>query len=223
MTKYIFLTSTLISLLLTACAPSLEEKRARESYAYGRRVGESLREQIEPLELDPKIVAFAIRESMLGKDNRLNTQQMENADISIRKRMRKRRDKNFGGNRQKGEAYIEAYTKKAGVKATGSGLLYRVLRRGNGRSPELTDRVTVHYKGTLIDGTVFDSSYKRKKPATFALGKVIKGWREGLQLMKEGAKYEFVIPHFLAYGDSKQQKIPPYSTLVFTVELIDVK
>lgn len=118
--------------------------------------------------------------------------------------------------------YLKANAQKEGVQSTNSGLQYRVLKPGSGKSPKKTDTVQVHYKGTLIDGTQFDSSYDRGQPASFGLGQVIPGWTEGLQLMKEGAKYEFVIPSSLGYGTLGAGNIPPGATLIFEVELLKV-
>ena len=122
-----------------------------------------------------------------------------------------------------GKAFLDENAKKEGVVTTKSGLQYTVLNEGNGRSPKATDRVRCHYEGTLIDGTVFDSSYRRGEPADFPLDGVIPGWTEGVQLMKEGAKYRFFIPYLLGYGErGAGSSIPPYSTLIFDVELIKV-
>jgi len=123
-----------------------------------------------------------------------------------------------------GKKFLEDNKKKDGVKTTASGLQYKVLKEGNGPQPKATDTVTVDYRGTLIDGTEFDSSYKRGQPATFPLNGVIKGWTEGLQLMKSGAKYQFFIPSDLAYGQRAMgPDIAPNSTLVFEVELKSVQ
>lgn len=119
-------------------------------------------------------------------------------------------------------AWLEENAKQDGITVLDSGLQYRVIEEGEGKSPEETSMVTVHYKGTMIDGTQFDSSYDRGEPAKFPLDGVIKGWTEGVQLMKEGAKYEFFIPYDLAYGERGSRSIPPFSTLVFTVELVSV-
>lgn len=123
-----------------------------------------------------------------------------------------------------GEAFLAENGKKEGVVTLPSGLQYQVLKEGNGKKPSATDQVVCHYEGTLIDGTVFDSSYQRNQPATFGLNQVIAGWTEGVQLMQEGAKYRFFIPYKLAYGErGAGAQIPPFATLVFDVELIEVK
>ena len=123
-----------------------------------------------------------------------------------------------------GEAFLAENGKKDGVVTLPSGLQYQVLKEGNGKKPSATDQVVCHYEGTLIDGTVFDSSYQRNQPATFGLNQVIPGWTEGVQLMQEGAKYRFFIPYDLAYGErGAGAQIPPFAALVFDVELIEVK
>lgn len=123
-----------------------------------------------------------------------------------------------------GEAFLAENAKKDGVVTLPSGLQYQVLKEGNGKKPSATDQVVCHYEGTLIDGTVFDSSYKRNEPATFGLNQVIAGWTEGVQLMSEGAKYRFFTPYNLAYGErGAGAQIPPFAALVFDVELIQVK
>ena len=125
---------------------------------------------------------------------------------------------------EKGEAFLKENAKKDGVKTTASGLQYKVLKEGEGKSPKATDTVKVNYEGKLIDGKVFDSSYKRGEPIEFGLNQVIPGWTEGVQLMKEGATYEFTIPSKLAYGErGAGGEIPPNATLIFKVELIKVK
>ena len=123
-----------------------------------------------------------------------------------------------------GEAFLAENGKKEGVVTLPSGLQYQVLKEGNGKKPSATDKVVCHYEGTLIDGTIFDSSYKRNEPAIFGLNQVIPGWTEGVQLMQEGAKYRFFIPYKLAYGErGAGAQIPPFAALVFDVELIEVK
>jgi FKBP-type peptidyl-prolyl cis-trans isomerase FklB len=122
-----------------------------------------------------------------------------------------------------GKVFLENNGKRQGVVTTKSGLQYEVLTEGTGRSPKATDKVRCHYEGRLINGDVFDSSYQRNQPADFGLNQVIAGWTEGVQLMKEGAKYRFYIPYLLGYGEQGAgSSIPPYSTLIFDVELIKV-
>ena len=125
---------------------------------------------------------------------------------------------------EKGQTYLAENAKKPGVKTTASGLQYTVLQEGTGKSPKATDTVLVHYRGTLLNGTEFDSSYKRNQPIEFPLNGVIPGWTEGVQLMKEGAKYQFVIPSNLAYGRrGAGGAIGPDETLIFEVELLKVR
>ena len=125
--------------------------------------------------------------------------------------------------KEAGEKFLAENAKKAGIVTLPSGLQYEVLNEGTGRKPKATDQVRCHYEGTLIDGTVFDSSYRRGEPAVFPLNGVIAGWTEGVQLMSEGAKYRFYIPFNLAYGaNGAGASIPPYAALIFDVELIAV-
>lgn len=136
----------------------------------------------------------------------------------------KKAEAEFGDNKKAGEEFLAANKTKDGVKTTESGLQYIVLKEGKGESPKANAKVKVHYHGTLIDGTVFDSSVERGKPTEFGVDQVIKGWTEGLQLMKPGAKYKFFIPQELAYGAQQRGKdIKPFSALVFEVELIEIK
>lgn len=122
-----------------------------------------------------------------------------------------------------GESFLADNAKKEGIVVLPSGLQYQVLKEGNGKKPSATDQVKCHYEGTLIDGTIFDSSYQRNEPATFGLNQVIAGWTEGVQLMSEGAKYRFFIPYNLAYGErGAGAQIPPFAALVFDVELLKV-
>jgi FKBP-type peptidyl-prolyl cis-trans isomerase FklB len=127
-------------------------------------------------------------------------------------------------NKKEGEAFLAENKKKEGVKTLPSGLQYKVIKEGTGKSPKATDKVSTHYRGTLIDGTEFDSSYKRGQPATFPVNGVIPGWTEALQLMKVGSKWQLFIPSKLAYGErGAPPVIGPYSVLIFTVELLAIK
>lgn len=131
-------------------------------------------------------------------------------------------EQKYGANRVAGEEFLRLNAKKDSVQSTPSGLQYKVITMGTGEKPQATDRVKVDYEGRLIDGTVFDSSYKRGKPATFPVNQVIPGWTEVLCMMPVGSKWEVYIPQQLGYGDREQQKIPPFSCLVFTVELYEI-
>jgi len=131
-------------------------------------------------------------------------------------------EKKYGKNLKDGEAWLAANAKKDSVKTTPSGLQYKVLTMGTGETPKSTDKVKVNYEGRLIDGTVFDSSYKRGQPTTFACNQVIKGWTEALTMMPVGSKWEIYIPQNLGYADREAGKIPPFSTLVFTVDLMEI-
>lgn len=131
-------------------------------------------------------------------------------------------ERKYGANRKAGEEFLKANAKNKGVEETKSGLQYKILVKGNGEKPEKTSKVKVHYEGKLIDGTVFDSSYKRNEPAVFPCDQVIKGWTEALTLMPVGSKWEIYIPQELGYGSREAGKIPPFSTLIFTVELLEI-
>ena len=135
----------------------------------------------------------------------------------------KRMEEQYGDNRTAGEQFLAENKTKEGVQVTPSGLQYKVIKQGKGAIPTETDRVKVHYKGTLIDGTEFDSSYSRNEPTTFAANQVIKGWTEALTMMPVGSKWELYIPQELAYGSRNTGKIKPFSTLIFEVELLDIE
>ncbi|MGB3774937.1 MAG: FKBP-type peptidyl-prolyl cis-trans isomerase [Leeuwenhoekiella sp.] len=149
---------------------------------------------------------------------------MQKFQLQMRERQQKEQEAKAAENKGKEEAFLKENATKEGVQTTDSGLQYKVIEEGTGNSPSATDQVEVNYEGKLIEGTVFDSSYERGQPETFGVNQVIKGWTEGLQLMKEGAKYEFYIPSELAYGQGGSgQKIGPGEPLMFTVELLDIK
>lgn len=132
-------------------------------------------------------------------------------------------EKKYGANRAAGETFLKLNAKKDSVKTTPSGLQYKIIKAGTGEIPQPTHKVKAHYEGRLIDGTIFDSSYQRGKPMTFSCGQVIKGWTEALTMMPVGSKWELYIPQELGYGAREQEKIPPFSTLVFTVELLGIE
>jgi len=177
------------------------------------------------IDLDKKMVLKGIENAFANKSELTEDEAhkaLESFDQRLNKLSTEKAKAKAAANKKAGDEFRSNYEKQEGVKKTKSGLLYKELTPGTGKSPKATDTVEVQYKGTLIDGTKFDSSYDRGKPATFPLNRVISGWTEGVQLMKEGAKYEFVIPPTLAYGEHDTPKIPANSTLIFQVELVKV-
>ena len=188
------------------------------AYALGTSIGMQLR-QMGAEELDINEFATGVGDALADKT------AMEPAEIQavINEFFNRKTEEQSRKAKSAGEEFLAANAKKEGVVTLPSGLQYQVLREGNGKRPKATDQVRCHYEGTLINGTVFDSSYKRGEPAVFGLNQVIKGWTEGVQLMQEGAKYRFFIPYDLAYGErGSGQQIPPFAALIFDVELIEV-
>jgi peptidyl-prolyl cis-trans isomerase len=196
------------------------------SYALGIGIGRQL-SQMGAADLNIDDFAQAIKDVIAGdlKLGDAEAQQIVQEFFAKHEEKQKAEAAEKGkAAKQDGEKFLAENGKKEGVITTASGLQYQVLREGNGQSPKATDTVECHYEGTLIDGTKFDSSYDRGQTATFPLNQVIAGWTEGLQLMKEGGKYRFFIPYELGYGErGAGASIPPFSTLVFDVELVSVK
>ena len=196
------------------------------SYALGIGIGRQL-SQMGAADLNIDDFAQAIKDVIAGdlKLGDAEAQQIVQEFFAKQEEKQKAEAAEKGkAAKQDGEKFLAENGKKEGVITTASGLQYLVLREGNGQSPKATDTVECHYEGTLIDGTKFDSSYDRGQTATFPLNQVIAGWTEGLQLMKEGGKYRFFIPYELGYGErGAGASIPPFSTLVFDVELVSVK
>ena len=182
-------------------------------YAIGQDIGRNVAMYKDLIDID---VFFAsIKDAFADKDSKMTPAEMSAVFMELPKRMAEE-------NKKKGEAFLAENKKKEGVKTTESGLQYEVVKAAEGAKPKASDSVTVHYTGTLIDGTVFDSSVERGTPTTFPLNGVIPGWTEGLQLMNVGSKFRFAIPSNLAYGERGPQKIGPNSTLIFDVELISI-
>ena len=171
---------------------------------------------------DKRISAAIIGNAIVASLTGSNEYTMDEAQTLFSSAMETRKEEMAKVLRQAGEEWLKENAKKEGVVVLPSGLQYKVITQGTGEKPTASQRVTVNYEGKLIDGTVFDSSYKRGQPATFALSQVIRGWTEALQLMPVGSKWEVYIPQELGYGDRDQGTIPPYSTLIFTVELMEI-
>lgn len=197
------------------------------SYALGLSIGRQL-SQMGVAELNAGDFAQAVKDMIDGKESQIPTNEAQQLlGEYFRQQEEKQRAEaaeKYKGAKSEGEKYLTENAKKDGVITLPSGLQYQVLQEGNGKSPKATDKVVCHYEGMLVDGTMFDSSIQRGEPATFPLNGVIAGWTEGLQLMKEGVKYRFFIPYHLGYGErGAGASIPPFATLIFDVELIEVK
>src|SRR6201997_102063 len=202
-------------------SPQLKDQKDKVSYSIGMQIGFNLARQ--KVDVNPDILAAGIKDALANKPQ-LTPDQVKDVMAQFEKDMEQKQKELGEKNKTEGTKFLEENKKKPGVKTTASGLQYKLIKEGTGAQPKATDMVTVSYRGTLIDGTEFDSSYKRGQPATFPLNGVIKGWTEGLQLMKQGSKYQFFVPSNLAYGErAVGPDIAPNATLVFEVELIDVK
>ena len=196
------------------------------SYTLGYQIGGQLAVQIREgeVDVDPEAFAQAIADVLSGRPPAMTSAQMEAALEMLQHQQNSRRNTTAETGQSRGEAFQVEYSQRQGVVATASGLQYRVIETGEGRSPGPADTVVVHYVGQLIDGTEFDSSRGRGTPATFSLGGIIPGWQEALQLMREGDIWEVVIPSELAYGaQGAGASIGPNETLVFEIELISMK
>ena len=192
------------------------------SYALGADLGSNLKQQA--VEIDYDVFMAGMTDAMLdGELVKLDQKQRRSVMATLQQRIRDKAKNEGETNLKKADEFLAKNKKEnSDIKETPTGLQYRVLREGNGDSPVAEDRVKVHYAGKLIDGTQFDSSYERGDPTEFGLNQVIKGWTEGLQLMKVGAKYEFFIHPKIAYGSRPRPTIPANSVLIFEVELLDI-
>lgn len=196
-----------------------EVKMDSVSYSLGVLVAQNLKNQGFD-ELDPASFTMAVNDVLSGKTPQVDAQR---ANGIIQKYMADKQAAQFADVKGAGEAFLAENAKRPEVFTTDSGLQYEVLQQGDGPKPSSRDKVTVHYHGTLIDGTIFDSSVDRGQPATFGVTQVIQGWVEGLQLMPTGSKFKFYIPYDLAYGErGSPPKIEPFSALIFEVELLGI-
>lgn len=209
--------AVLISLSVSA-ETTLTTDKDKFSYSLGLMIGERVLKQYG--EVDYQILLEGIIAQHQGKDALMD---LTEAGRILGELQQKMNEQKFSETKSKGEAFLEANAKRDGVTVTASGLQYSVMTAADGAKPAATDSVTVHYRGTLLDGTEFDSSYSRNEPATFALNQVIGGWTEGVQLMNVGSKFKFAIPYNLAYGErGAGNSIGPFETLVFEVELLKI-
>ncbi|MBA3016509.1 MAG: FKBP-type peptidyl-prolyl cis-trans isomerase [Desulfobulbaceae bacterium] len=205
----------------------LKTPKDKVSYAIGMDMANSLKQN--NIDVSPDILGKAIKDVLTGQQLVMTDDEAKASLMNLQKEMQDKQQSEMKAvgdkNVKEGDAFLAENKKKDGVKTTASGLQYQVMAEGKGKSPKETDMVTVQYKGTLLDGTEFDSSYVRGQPATFPVNGVIKGWTEALQLMKEGAKWKLFIPAGLAYGESGTQGGPigPNATLIFEVELVSVQ
>jgi FKBP-type peptidyl-prolyl cis-trans isomerase FklB len=210
----------------TASTLTLKTQKEKASYALGANIGSGLHRQ-GVVNVDPALVARGLKDAMSGSKVLMTDEEIKAALQQLKTDVGKEQEAKAHAageaNRKEGDAFLTANKSKDGVKTLPDGLQYKVLKDASGPKPTAADTVTVNYRGTLIDGKEFDSSYKRGQPATFPLGGVIKGWTEALQLMPVGSKYELFIPPDLAYGDHPPSPdIAPGDTLIFEVELLSI-
>ena len=205
---------------------ALTSERDKISYALGLEMGNNLKRQ--GIDIDPTLLGQGIKDALTGGTPRLSEAEAREAVMKFQKdQMAKQQEAQKAASakaKAEGDAFLAANAKKDGVVTLPSGLQYKVITQGTGATPKASDTVSVHYRGRLVDGTEFDSSYKRNEPTSFPVGGVIPGWTEALQLMKVGSKWELYVPAKLAYGDrGAGGVIPPGATLVFEVELLSIK
>ncbi len=217
--------ASLVAWSQLSAAESLETDAQKLGYTIGMDIGNSLKQQ--SAELDLEAMFDAIRAVYEGEETLLTAAEATAIRQSFMQQQRQKAEAErlalLETNKAEGEAFLAENAKREGVVVTPSGLQYEVIEPGTGRNPAATDTVTVHYRGKLLDGREFDSSYSRGEPASFQLNQVIAGWTEGVQLMRPGAIYKFYIPADLAYGErGAGQMIGPNSTLIFEVELLDI-
>ena len=204
----------------------LDSKVKRISYAIGINTATGMAQELLQLnvEIDPDAMAQGIIDIFSGGDLRMTNEEMAATLTDFQEMIIQQQEEASKKNIEEGEKFMEQFGEQEGVVTTDSGLMYRVVVEGPGQKPTATDTVVVHYRGSLVNGRIFDDSYQRGEPATFPLDGIIAGWQEVLQLMTEGSTWEVVIPSNLAYGErGAPPSIPPNSALVFTIELIEVQ
>lgn len=205
----------------------LKNQKDKASYSIGLNVGKKLANDIKnpSVDIDANLFIKGIQDAVTGAKPLLTDQEVQETILAFQKEMMAKWEETGKKNKAEGELFLAENKKKEGVKTLESGLQYKVIKAGNGKKPKADDMVTVNYRGTLINGTEFDSSYKRGQPATFPVsGGIIRGWTEALQLMEEGAKWQLFVPSNLAYGERGTGGIiGPNATLIFEVELISIQ
>ncbi len=211
----------------SATTYTLKTQKDKASYALGMKIGGDLHRQGLNAAVDPAVVARGLRDALAGSKTLLTEDEERAALTQLQTQMRDQQQAKAheagGANRQEGETFLAANKSKDGVTTLPDGLQYKVLKEGSGPKPAASDTVSVNYRGTLINGKEFDSSYKRGEPISFPVGGVIKGWTEALQLMPVGSKWQLFIPADLAYGDrGAGADIGPGETLIFEVELLSI-
>ncbi|MBS1969820.1 MAG: FKBP-type peptidyl-prolyl cis-trans isomerase [Bdellovibrionales bacterium] len=219
MKKLIIAGSSAALLVAVGCTKKLDTDLKKASYAIGQQIGGNMKQQ--NIEIDSDVMAMAMKDAIKG-DSKMTKEEIQQAMMKLQEAAMKKQQEAAEENKKKGAEFLEKNKSAEGVKVTASGLQYKVEKEGEGKTPSKTDTVKAHYKGTLIDGTQFDSSYDRGQPAEFPVQGVIPGWSEALQMMKVGSKYKLFIPPELAYGASGRPGIPANSVLVFEVELVDI-
>ncbi len=206
----------------SAADGGLESEKQKFSYAVGVQIGQDLKRN--GMDIDAGSVGMAIKDILSDKQPQLTVEEMQTLFADYQKRETAKKELAGNANKEEGVKFLAENKNKKGVTELPSGLQYKVITAGTGKQPTAEDTVSVHYRGTLINGQEFDSSHRRGEPATFPVGGVIKGWTEALQLMKEGAKWQLFIPSDLAYGSrGAGGDIGPNATLMFDVELLKVQ
>jgi FKBP-type peptidyl-prolyl cis-trans isomerase len=200
----------------------LTTDEAKLGYTLGVQIASDMKRQNFQDDINTNAMFSAFNDIFAGKESRLSPEEMQAVQIAYQQKQQAKYEQVLAENMAKSEAYLAKNAEVAAVTTTESGLQYEVLREGKGATPTATDTIKVHYKGSLIDGTKFDSSYDRGAPADFGVSGVIPGFSEGLQLMKEGAQYRFTIPAGIAYGEQAPASIGPNQALIFEVELLEV-
>ena len=209
-----------VSALAEDKPPQLKDLKDKASYSIGLNVGFNFKRQ--NLDLNQDAFLAGMKDALNNRKPLLSEQEVRETMMAFEKDMQQKQQQGAQKNQAEADKFLAENKSKEGVKTTASGLQYKVLKEGNGQQPKASDTVTVNYRGTLLDGTEFDSSYKRGQPATFPVGGVIKGWTEALQMMKVGSKYQLFIPPNLAYGEQARGSIPANALLTFEVELMSV-